>query len=190
MARLHQVKVRRVGKRGEYTLRCAACQGEIGYGEPYKWFKRKAARGGVKMSYHPACPIPPSHKTTSRMGLIFDAQLLLYFPACGSVEECQAMLQDFAGIVREVAEEYRESVSSMEEGFGHRTSQADELEERAEALEDWAESLEDWEPEDDEPERDDYPEGDDGDDEHEEDVAHWLDDQRDAAASLADECPV
>lgn len=191
MARVHQVNARRVGQRGEYVLRCHRCGGEIEYGQPYKWFKLKQARGGIKRSYHPDCPIRPSDRTTSRMGQVWDAQAEFDPYSYESPEELLTGLEALADVVQGVADEYRESVESMESGFGHRTSQADELEERAEALESWADELREWQPsEADPPERDDYEEGDDGEQEHEDAVDAWLDEIRGEAASLAEECPV
>lgn len=190
MARVHQVAKRRVGKRGEYVLRCHRCGQEIEYGQPYKWFKLKQARGGIKRAFHPDCPIRPSDRTTSRMGQVYDAQQEFDAYACETPEELQGALGILAEVVTSVAEEYRESVENMESGFGHRTSQADELEERAQELEDWAEQMQEWEPsEADPPERDDYEEGDDGEQEHEDAVDAWLDEIRGEADSLAQECP-
>lgn len=190
MARVHTVAKRRVGKRGEYRLTCRACGGEIAYGQPYKWFKQKRARGGVKISYHPGCPILPSHRTTSRMGQVYDAQAEFDAYSCEGVDELKVGLEVLAEVVVSVADEYRESVENMEAGFGHRTSQADELEERAEALEAWAEELQEWEPsEESPPEREDFPEGEDGENEHADAVDAWLDEIRGEADSLAGECP-
>lgn len=186
MARVNTVAKRRVGKRGAHELRCLTCGQPIEYGQPYKWFKQKQARGGVKKSYHPDCAIPPSHRTTSRMGTIYDAQAALDFSGCESVDDLQAALQDFAQVVRDVGEEYRESVSNMEEGFGHRTSQADELEERAEALEGWADDLDSWEPDTELPE---LPE-EEADDEAREEYESALDTIRDEARDATDEVPV
>jgi hypothetical protein len=187
MARVHQVATRRVGKRGEYVLRCHRCGQPIEYGAPYKWFKLKQARGGIKRAFHPSCEIRASDRTTSAMGQVWDAQARFDAYACGSVDELHTALEELAGVVREVEAEYREKVENMESGFGHRTSQADELEERAEALEAWADELEEWEPsEADEPEQE---EGQD-DGEHEDAVDAWLDEIRGEADSLASECPV
>jgi phage/plasmid-like protein (TIGR03299 family) len=74
MARTHHVKARRVGKKGEYALNCLTCGKPIEYGQPYQYFTMKLSYGGVKKSYHVGCEIPQSHRTTSRMGEIYDAQ--------------------------------------------------------------------------------------------------------------------
>jgi hypothetical protein len=175
-----------VGKRGAYSLRCYRCGQEIEYGQPYKWFKLKQARGGVKRSYHPGCEIRASDRTTSALGQVWDAQAEFDAYSCDSVDELHAGLEALASVVRDVEAEYREKVENMESGFGHRTSQADELEERADALEAWADELEEWEPnEADPPEQ----EEDEDDDEHADAVDAWLDEIRGEASGLADECP-
>lgn len=188
MARTHYVAKRRVGSRGEYALRCTACGGSIEYGDPYKWVKVKRSYGGVKMSFHPDCVIKHVHVSTSRLAVIWDAQRELDFSGCEDAESCAQVLEELASIVRDVEAEYRESVEAMEEGFGHRTYQADELEERADALEAWADELESWDGSDvDEPEASPLT-GDVSEDEQ----AEWdtfVDDLRDSAQALADECP-
>lgn len=187
MARVHHVAKRRVGKRGEYVLRCTRCGQPIEYGQPYKWFKMKQARGGIKKSYHPDCEIKMADRSTSRLVPIWEAQQAFDTGSCDTVDELRAALEELAQVVRDVEQEYRESVENMEAGFGHRTYQADELEERAEALEGWADELEEWEPSDSE-----APEQEEGqtDEEHEEAVDAWLDEIRGEADGLASECPV
>ena len=145
MAQTHHVAARRVGTRGAYDLNCRACGQPIEIGQPYKWFKQKQARGGIKKCYHPGCEIPPSHRTTSRMGTIWDAQAALSLDGCESVEDIATEMQSFAETVREVGTEYTESADNMESGFGHETEQSSELRDRGEQLESWADDLESWE---------------------------------------------
>ena|SRR5262252_4666361 len=194
MAQTHYVKSRRVGKKGAYQLTCKSCGKPIEIGQPYKWFKQKTTYGGIKKSYHPDCKIPPSHRTTSRMGVIYDAQDTLDFGGCETVEDCQAELQSFAETVREIGEEYAESADNMEDGFGHETYQSQEIRERAEALEQWADDLESWEfSGDDEPvqgEEDVPDEEPESDDDYEQRLDAWRDEIRDDALNAAQETPV
>lgn len=89
------------------------------------------------------------------------------------------------GLVRRIT--HQPGGSSRKSGFGHRTYQADELEEKAEALEQWADELEGWEPsEEEQPEQE---EGQDK-DEYQDAVDAWLDEARGEADSLAGQCPV
>jgi hypothetical protein len=139
-------------------LRCAACSGPIEIGQSYKWFKMKTTYGGIKRSYHPDCHIPPSHRTSSRMGEIYDAQEALAADL-GSAESFDAIreaLEAFAATVREVGEGYEESAQNMEDGFGHETYQSQEIRERAEGLMSWADEIESWDFPGDEPEQDDF----------------------------------
>jgi hypothetical protein len=174
--------------------RCSACGQPIEVGQPYKWFKMKLARGGVKKSYHPGCNIPPSHRTTSRMGAIYDAQAALNLSGCETVEDVQSELQSFAETVREVAEGYAESADNIESGFQHETYQSQELREKSESLESWADELEQWEfsgdaepVQDEEDVPDEEPESD---DDYEARLDTWRDEVRDDAQNEVDNCPV
>jgi len=159
MARTHFVQQRGRGKKGPFReLRCQSCGKPIEVGQPYKWFKMKSAYGGVKKSYHPDCEIPASHRTTSRMGQVWDAQTAAAsdLSSAEDLDGIREALQGFAAEVRQVGEEYTESADNMESGFGHATYQSDELRERGEALEAWADELENWEFSGDEPDQDDF----------------------------------
>ena len=164
MARTHQVK------KSQKQHRCSACGQPIEIGQPYKWFKMKLARGGVKKSYHETCTIPPSHRTTSRMGTIWDAQAALDLSGAESFEAIRDELTAFAETVREVANEYTESADNMESGFGHATYQSDELREKGEALESWADDLDQWEFSGEEPDQDDFVKTDES---YDNDLASW-----------------
>lgn len=59
-----------------------------------------------------------------------------------TVEDVTELLENAANDVREIAEARRESAQNMEEGFGHSTTQSEELEEQADALESWADEIE------------------------------------------------
>jgi len=150
MARTHFVK------KSQKATRCLACGQEIPVGSSYQWFKMKTTYGGIKKSYHTSCTIPPSHRTTSRMGQIWDAQAALDLSAAEDFDGLREQMEAFGQEIRQVAEEYSESADNMESGFGHATYQSDELRERAEALENWADEVEQWEFSGDEPDPDDY----------------------------------
>ncbi len=51
-------------------------------------------------------------------------------------------MTDAAEVVREIAEEKRESAQNIEDGFGHSTSASEELSSLADELEEWATSIE------------------------------------------------
>jgi hypothetical protein len=192
MARITTVRKRTVGKRGPQSMSCATCHQPIEYGQPYKWFKAKRSYGGVRYNYHPDCHIPPSHRTTSRMGTIYDAQES--FDPGETIDDIESALSEFAQTVRDVAEEYRESASNIEEGFGHSTYQSEELAEKAETLDSWADDLESVDLDTDEPETADDETPDDTDQQREaklaETIEAWLEEQREKARDAVNECPV
>lgn len=195
MARVHHVKKRTIGKRGERELNCSTCRQPIEYGDPYKWFKRKSAYGGTVFAYHPDCQIRPSHRTTSRMGEIYDAQEDFDISGAESVDDIRSDVESFAQIVRDVAEGYRESQENMESGFGHATSQSDELGEKADELENWADELESVDLDDEEPTEDDIEDDETDTAEERKDalaeaVENWLEEQRDKARDAIGNCPV
>lgn len=165
-------------------MSCRFCGKSIEYGQPYKWFASKIGRMSRRSNYHQGCKIPPSHRTTSKMGTIYDAQE--EFVAGDSPDEIRNNVSAFAEVVREVAEEYRESAQNMEEGFGHSTYQSDELTDRADQLESWADDLDSVDIEDDEPTEDDLDE----DEELEDKIEEWLDSQREVAYNAVNESPV
>ena len=181
MARTHEVK------KSQKQHRCYGCGQPIEVGQPYKWFKMKMARGGIKKTYHTGCNIPPSHRTTSRMGQIWDAQASLDLSGATSEDEVLTELASFAETVREVATEYSESADNMESGFGHSTYQSDELREKGEALESWADDLENWSFNGDEEPTQDEGESD---DDYEQRVEDWRQEIRDEAQGEVDNCPV
>jgi hypothetical protein len=59
-----------------------------------------------------------------------------------TTDDVTDVLQTAADAARELAEEKREAAQNIEDGFGHATSQSDELTDLADQLEDWAASLE------------------------------------------------
>jgi hypothetical protein len=187
MAQTHTVKA------AQKAQRCNTCGQPIEVGQSYKWFKMKLARGGVKKSYHPGCNIPPSHRTTSRMGQIWDAQEVASNGIFGaeSLADIEAELQSFAEAVRSVGEEYTESADNIESGFGHETFQSTELRERGEALDSWADDLENWEfTGDEEPDEETYEPENEDDDTFEDAHQAWLDNVQQEASGEVDNCPV
>lgn len=136
-------------KAGTRARTCAACHQQIAAGEPYKWFKLKLQRGGIKKSYHPTCEIPRSHRTSSsQLGTLWDA-LDAAEKEVQNAETAEAVaeaLQSAAEGVREASEGYAESASNIEDGFGHSTYVSEELQSKADELESFADELESWEP--------------------------------------------
>lgn len=145
MARTIYVKKARKDQQPCMSPSCKHTSRAISAGMPYKHFSMKLTYGGVRKVYHEDCHIPQSHRTTSRMGEIYDAQEEAENAMPQEPDETgtlETIASDFAQTVREVGEGYTESADNMEEGFGHSTFMSDELREKGESLEEWANDLE------------------------------------------------
>lgn len=127
------------------NLRCGACGKDIEPGTPYKWVKIKSGPyGGAKMNRHEACPTwKPSELTSSKMSGIYAAQEQCdeQVGDCESIEDLESLRDELEEAVRGVAEEYEESATNIEEGFGHETSMSEELKQKAEDLNGWADDI-------------------------------------------------
>lgn len=142
MARIYYVKKARKARGA-----CDSCGNEIEAGQGYKWVavRPSGPRSSLEMRRHTTCPSwRPSELSFSKMRGIYAAQEA-FDDESGSWEhetDVQASLEAFAEAVREVAEEYRESATNIEDGFGHATYVSDELNEKADALDGWADEVE------------------------------------------------
>ena len=142
MARITTVKSSRTPQR------CGKCGADLPVGSPYRWAKprvHKAAAGRklVRCMY-PKCAFRQSDLTTSKMAGVYSAQESLDDAMLGdfSPNDLLNSLQEAAEAVRGVSEEYREGAQNIEDGFGHETSQSEEMAQKAEALEEYATRLE------------------------------------------------
>ena len=143
MARVHRVqKARKVWK-------CEKCGKQIEKGQPYKHVSPRPGRftRGRKRTRCKECPNwKQSELSFSKMAGVYAAQedfqefLALWSPEDGP-EEIEPTLEEFAGQVEAVADEYDESADNMEDGFGHPTSTSDELREKADNLRYWADDI-------------------------------------------------
>ena len=147
MARITNVQhAQKATKCGRCGVTIAAKDRAAGVlGDPYRWAKPRAGKfaRGAKLVRCMAttCNFRPSEMTSSKMGTIYDAQEEFGLTGEASVGDIRSALEEFAGVVNEVAQEYRDSASNIEEGFGHTTSQSEELESKADDLEGWAEEV-------------------------------------------------
>ena len=124
---------------------CDACNKPIEIGTPYKWIQPKtSANGGRKRSRHESCPNwkvwEYSNSWSARIAQAVDG---FSIEDAESEDDVQSALDDVAAAIEELAEESATSASSMEDGFGHSTSQSEEAAERAESLETWAGEIND-----------------------------------------------
>lgn len=128
------------------NLRCDKCGTEIKPGDPYKWVKPKSGPyGGYMRTRCAACPTwRQSELSSSKMAEIYALQEEIdqIAEGCETPDDLIAAASDAAEQVRQVAEEYREGASNIEDGFGHPTYQSEELEQKADELESWADEIE------------------------------------------------
>ena len=197
------------------NLRCDKCGAEIKPGDPYKWVRPKSGPyGGYQRNRCATCPVwKQSELSSSKMADVYAAQEQCEddLPGLDAVDDIRGLAEALAEQVRSVAEEYRESASNIEDGFGHPTFQSEELEQRADELESWADEIEGVDLEDEPPECEGCPdcqpneEWDEDDDvircegsesepgraqEGTERYEEWIEEQRDALSSVMSECPV
>lgn len=129
-------------------LRCdfPGCEDrDIQVGTPYMWIKPKSGPYGghlkARHANHPAWQVwEYSSSLSARTAQIaHDFQVAL--DNAESVEDVESALEDAASEVESLAEEKREGAQNIEEGFGHPTSQSEELEQVADDLDAWAEEI-------------------------------------------------
>lgn len=127
-------------------LTCDHCHKPIEIGTPYKHISPKSGPyGGRTLNRHESCPTwqvwEYSSSLSARIAQIQDA-FSIDLSGVESPDDVTAALQAAAEAIRELAEEKRESASSIEDGFGHATYQSEELEQTADDLESWADEIE------------------------------------------------
>lgn len=125
---------------------CDHCSKPIEIGTPYKHITPKSGPyGGRKRTRHASCPDWNVWDYSSSLNAR-TAQISFEFgraiDQAESEDDVQSALDDAASSVRELAEEKRESAQNIEDGFGHATSQSEELSELADQLDDWANEIE------------------------------------------------
>lgn len=133
------------------NLRCdfPGCQvdgGEILPGTPYKHVTPKSGPyGGRQRNRHAAHPSWQPWDLSSSLSARIQQVQYEAETALGGVDDPDSatqVLADAAEAIRGLAEEKREAAQNMEEGFGHSTSQSEELEGQADELEAWADEVE------------------------------------------------
>lgn len=125
---------------------CERCSAEIKPGDPYKHVSPKSGPyGGRTRVRCAACPTWQPWDLSSALWARL-AQIAHDFGTTleevESEDEVTSALEDAANEVREIAEEKREGAQNIEDGFGHPTSQSEELNEVADELDSWADEIE------------------------------------------------
>jgi len=119
-------------------LRCdypACSTHEIVPGQAYKWIKPKSGPYGGhqrnRHADHPSWhPWEYSSSLSARIAQIQHDAAEALNQNFESKEDVESALSDIAEEIRALAEEKREAASNIEDGFGHATTQSEELEDR------------------------------------------------------------
>lgn len=172
---MSQARVHRAEKaRKEWT--CGKCRTLVKVGEPVLsysvGFRGREQRRCTKTSCYPT----RAELESSLVSSAYDAIDSADFTSALTLEDLQAVMQDIAGGIREVAEEYEGSTM-----FDNN----EDLQQRAELLNSAADEVEGWDPAD-EPEKD-NPDEWDGNVTFEEAHASWLEASREDAQQVVDE---
>lgn len=118
---------------------CESCSAEILPGQPYKWVQPK---NGGRRTRCGDCPTwQPWDLSSALWARIAQIQDGFDVSDVDNPDDVRAALGEMAEEIRGLAEEKRESQSNIEDGFGHPTSQSDELGETADSLESWADDI-------------------------------------------------
>lgn len=145
---------------------------EIQVGDSYYTYSRKMSRGGITYFKHVACGYPrPTQLSNRKTAVIEEALLDASWPTAsfdstdlaGQAEsflaDVKSVVEEIAGVIRDVGQEYQDSFDNMPENLQQGdTGQA--LETVAQEMDSKADDLESWDPTSDEP---DWPEPDDDD---------------------------
>jgi hypothetical protein len=124
--------------------KCERCNTSLVVGEKYRVVAIKTQSGGYDRFRCMACPVwlpwELSNSLSARISQIQSEDIDVSGAEDeSSAQDCAAPL---AEMIRELAEEKRESASNIEDGFGHSTFMSDELNETADNLDSWADELE------------------------------------------------
>lgn len=139
-------------KKAAKQHRCQRCGEVIRKGEPYKHISPRAHRAarGRKLVRCATCPDWQVWEYSNSLSA--RVQQIQHEWAKSIEEAAEDNLEDIpvelASAIRELAEEKRESATNIEYGFGHATSQSDELNQTADDLDGWADDIESFDMDD------------------------------------------
>lgn len=124
---------------------CDITGGEILPGQGYMWIKPKSGPYGGRQrnrhAQHPAWQVWDYSNSLSAQVARIEHDATDAVDGVETEDDVQSLLDDAADQITELAEAKRESAQNIEDGFGHPTSQSEELESQADELEGWAEDV-------------------------------------------------
>lgn len=124
--------------------KCEKCDTDLKIGEKYKSIGIKRQYGGVVRYRCMSCPTwQPWEYSDSLSARIQQIQnMQLGEETWETADDAETSASEVAEAIRELASEKEEAADNMEEGFGHETSQSEEIREQAQQLNDWADEVE------------------------------------------------
>lgn len=143
------MRVTTVKKAQKDAGRCLACHNPVLKGESYRW---AAAFRSPRMVRHVDCgPFRSSELASNdKLAELYSAQEAIEDWIAGTgpndeftLEDAKTVMEEAADAVEAAAEMYEESASAIEDGFGHSTTQSEEMSDHAEECNDWAQTLRD-----------------------------------------------
>lgn len=122
------------------------CGKPIEVGKPYKHISPKSGPYGGRTRYrHADCPDwqiwEYSSSLSARVAEV-EHDAMLSLEEVEDEDGVQEVLNTAAEAIREIATEKEEGADNIENGFGHETSQSEELRSTAEQLNEWADEIE------------------------------------------------
>ena len=136
-------------KKSQKPWVCEKCGKQIEPGQPYKHVSPRSGpwESGRKRVRCADCPTwKPSELTFSKMAGVYAAvesfqEVMASWSPEDGASDLEGALDELASEVEQVADEYEESANNIVDGFGHETTQSDELQEKADSLRDWADEV-------------------------------------------------
>lgn len=133
-------------KKAAKPHKCQRCGRDIAKGDPYKHISPRTHRAarGRKLVRCAECPDWQVWEYSNSLSARIQQ---IQYEGAKMIEAAEDNLEDVPGelasAIRDLAEEKRESATNIEYGFGHATSQSDELNQTADDLDGWADEIED-----------------------------------------------
>lgn len=125
---------------------CDFCGLPIAVGQPYKHISPKSGPyGGMTRHRHAEHPDWNVWEYSGSLGARLAEISHDFANSLSDIEsedDAQSALDEAANMIRDLAEEKRESAQNIEDGFGHPTSTSEELTDTAEQLDSWASEVE------------------------------------------------
>ena len=142
-------RVQRIGKArpSARERRCTMCSHSVQPGEPYKRIEKKTGpRSGHTLFFCVGCEPRPSHLASGRAAELAGIVESISDAISGMAEptdpdSATIVAEDAAGDIEALADEIREASENMEDGFGHPTTQTENMGETADGLMEWSEAF-------------------------------------------------